>query len=110
MERLKYRRVSVSIKCGDGERKVKAYELTPASGGLVAHKRVGNNRWVITHKPSGLLVSYYSYDTLQEALQKIKRLIELARERGFSWDDSEEKLKGMGSSLVMEVEKALREY
>jgi len=106
MKKLKYRRCEAIIKCTDGDKKVRAYSLASSPGGLIAHKR--GDRWVITHKPSGLSVSSrVSYDTLQEALQRIKRLYELASVRNFSWNDSAEKIRNI-SSLEKEVEKVLR--
>jgi len=106
MEKLKYRRCEIIIKYKDGDKKVRAYELASSPQGLVAYK--SGVQWFITHKPSGLLVSGYPCDTLQEVLWKIKKLYELAREEGFNWNDSAEKLRGM-NYLGSKVEKVLME-
>ena len=106
MTRLKYRRCEVFIESENGKKKVRAYELASFPEGLVAHKRRG--RWVITHKPSGQLVSYYSYDTLQEALRKIKQLYELSSKVFLDWNEDEEKLRQrISPSLVVKIDKIL---
>ena len=108
MMRLKYRRCEVFVDSEDEKKKVRAYELASFPEGLVAHKRKGD-RWFITRKPSGLLMSFYSYDTLQEALRRIKQLYDLSFKENFDWNSGEENLEEMSSSLVSKVEEILRE-
>ena len=90
-ERLKYRRIEVFIEREDGKKKIKAYELTSPHKGLVVNKGEYGG-WYITHKPSGLLVSYHSFYTMQEALQKVKQLYELSEKENFNWNKSREDL------------------